>query len=138
MKMYLTQHPGNVPVSVLKLEGSLDGSNYETLIAEARKLYDSGVRNLLLDLGPLTFLSSAGISALHRVALLFQGKKSAELEEGWAAFRAMDRDRDSGVHQHVKLLSPTDKVKGTLDTVGFSSFFEIYTDLEAAVASFKA
>jgi len=136
MEMKFTQYQGTVPVTVLHLEGSLDGSNYEKLVAEASRLYKTGIRNLVLDLSKLTFLSSAGISSIHRVALMFKGKKVEELEEGWAAFRAMDRDRDGGTQQHVKLLNPSKEVSKVLEMVQFKTYFETYTDVHEAVASF--
>jgi anti-anti-sigma regulatory factor len=37
----------------------------------------------------------------------------------------------------VKLLSPTPEVANTLEISGFSSLFEIHTDLKTAVASFQ-
>jgi anti-anti-sigma regulatory factor len=126
------------PVTVLQVAGKLDGSNYKELVAKAEALVESGARNLLLDLGKLTFISSAGISALHRVALLFQGKKKVELEEGWAAFRAIERDGDSGVQKHVKLLNPNEDIIKVLELVSFTRFFEIHTDIDTAVASFQS
>ncbi len=137
MEISTTEYQGNAPVAILRVEGSLDGSNYKELIARASALYDEGAHNLLLDLSKLTYLSSAGISALHQIALLFKGEKPAEVKEGWAAFRAMRRDRNKGVQQHVKLLNPTEQVKDILNLVGFSALFEIYTDTHSAVASFR-
>jgi anti-anti-sigma factor len=137
IEMTVMQDQDTIPVTILQVQGKLDGSNYEALIAEAQTLYNAGTRDLLLDLSTLTFLSSAGLSALHRVALLFQGRKSADLEEGWNSFHAIDRDRGSGAQQHVKLLNPTPEVKKVLELVGFTNFFEIHTELYAAVASFK-
>jgi anti-anti-sigma factor len=137
MELSVTHNQGNVPVTVLHVEGRVDGSNYEKLIAKAQELYESGVRDLLLDLRKVSFLSSAGMSALHRTAKLFHGAVSSTLEEGWAEFRAMDRDRDSGFQKHVKLLSPPEPVWKTLELVGFTRFFEIFEDLDKAVASFQ-
>ncbi len=128
---------GTVPVTILHLDGRLDGSNYQDLIDMAKKQYESGVRDLLLDLGKLTFISSAGISALHRAALTFKGKQAADMEEGWAAFRAMERDREAGKQQHVKLLNPSQEVRRVLETVGFGAFFEIHDNLQQAIASFQ-
>ncbi len=125
-----------LPVSILRLDGKLDGSNFESLIAKGKELYDAGARDLLLDMGKLTYISSAGISALHRVALLFQGVKFEELEEGWRAYRAVGQDSGGAVQQHVKLLNLTDGVKAVLDKVGFLGLFEIYTNLDDALKSF--
>lgn len=134
MEMTITQKPG--AVAVLHLQGKLDGSNYRELIDEAQKLYDSGMRDIIIDLSQLTFMSSAGISALHRMALIFRGEKQAEMDEGWASYRAISRDRDSGYHKHVKLLNPTERVHNALETVGFTTLFEIHKDADLAAASF--
>lgn len=134
MEITITQTSGTL--AVLHLIGKLDGSNYRELINAGQKLYDSGLRNLLIDLSQLTFMSSAGISALHRLALVFRGEKQSAMEEGWAAYRAISRDRETGLQPHVKLLNPTERVLNALETVGFTTIFEIHTDSEAATASF--
>jgi anti-anti-sigma regulatory factor len=137
IEMTVLQDQATSPVTILQVQGKLDGSNYEALIAEAQTLFNAGTRDLVLDLNMLTYLSSAGLSALHRVALIFQGRKSADLEEGWNAFHAIDRDRASGAQKHVKLLNPTREVEKILEMVGFTNFFEIHTDLYEALDSFK-
>jgi anti-anti-sigma regulatory factor len=134
MEMTITQKPG--AVVLLHLKGILDGNSYRDLISEAQKLFDGGARNLVLDLSELTFMSSAGISALHRVALIFRGEKQAEMQEGWGAYHAISRDRTTGLQMHVKLLNPPERVQHALELVGFASFFEVHTDAESAIASF--
>ena len=137
LEMTITQEHGTLPVTVLHVQGKLDGSNYESLVDEAQKLYASGTRHLVMDLEKLTYLSSAGISALHRVALLFQGRQRNELEEGWNAFHAISRDRDDGLQKHVKLLNPSQPVAKVLQMVGFDAYFEIFTEIKQAVTSFQ-
>ena len=127
----------HLPVTVLQLSGKLDGSNYLQLVDEAKKIYHNGVRDLLIDMSRLTYLSSAGITAVHRTALLFRGLSIPDDESGWADFHAIDLDRDKGVQKHVKLLSPQPDVAHTLDIIGFKTLFEIYTDMDTALASFQ-
>jgi anti-anti-sigma regulatory factor len=136
MDMTSRQAQGRVPVTVLQLEGKLDGSNYNELIEEVKMIYHEGVRDLLLDLSRLTYLSSAGIAAIHKAALIFRGVDIPEEESGWASFHAIDRDRDNGVQKHVKLFSPLPEVANILDITGFKTMFEIHSDLDKAVASF--
>jgi anti-anti-sigma factor len=137
MNVLQQKSTNDLPVTVLRLDGKLDGSNYESLITKGKELYDSGSRDLLLDMGKLTYISSAGISALHRLALLFQGKKVEDLEEGWRAYRAVEQDSGGAVQEHVKLLNPTEGVMAVLDKVGFLGLFEFYTDIDKALDSFK-
>ncbi len=136
MEITSTQKQGRVPVTILHLDGKLDGSNHMELVDEAKTIYHAGVRDLLIDLSRLSFLSSAGIAAIHKTALLFRGLELPDEESGWASFHAIDRDRDNGVQKHVKLFSPQPDVANILDLTGFKALFEIYTDLDTAVASF--
>ncbi len=136
MEIIISQNQDTSPVSIMQLKGSLDGSTYEHFITEAQKLYDGGTRNLIVDMTGLTFLSSAGIAALHRIARVFRGEDRTNMEEGWSAIHAMGRDRGNGFQEHIKLLNPNEKIQDVLDMVGFKTFFEIYTDIHPAIASF--
>src|SRR5215211_908587 len=136
MNISVSQAPGRVPVTVIKLDGQLDGQNYQELIAKAQELFQAGARDFLMDLSDLTYISSAGLVALHSVALLARGEQLPDVEGGWSAYRSMGRTSEAGVQRHVKLLNPRSEVMGVLDMVGFSSVFEIYTDREEAVNSF--
>lgn len=136
MDITVSQKPGNVPVTVIKLDGQLDGQNYQDLIDRARELYSAGSRDFVLDLSDLTYISSAGLVALHSVALLVKGEELPDTEQGWSAYRSMGRTSASGVQTHIKLLNPREEVKNVLDMVGFGNVFQIYTDLDEAVQSF--
>ena len=127
------------PVTVMRLEGELDGSSFESLVEEIQRLYDNGMRNLLLDLAQLTFVSSAGLIGLHRTALIMRGEVLEEAEEGWGAFHAASFEMDSSgeKEKHFKLLNPQPLVRKVLDTTGFSNVMPIFADEKAAVASFS-
>jgi hypothetical protein len=74
--------------------------------------------------------------ALHSIANLLRGEKIPDAQMGWAALKSMDRAREAGLHPHVKLLSPQTYVLETFEKAGFTQFFEVFTDLKMAVASF--
>ena len=136
MEISVSQKQGNVPITVIKLDGQLDGQNYQELITKARELFSAGARDFVLDLSDLTYISSAGLVALHSVALLVKGEELPDTEQGWSAYRSMGRTSASGVQSHLKLLNPTDEVRNVLDMVGFGSVFQVFTDLDEAVQSF--
>jgi hypothetical protein len=141
MNITITKTEKPVPISRLHLDGILDGTNFETLMKEAKKLYTAGARNLILDLSLLTYISSAGLGAIHQVALLFRGKKRHEQDESWgdyrwAAYRKIDNRRMYPYEVHVILFSPTKEVRKVLDMIGFGFLFEIFTDLQKAIDSF--
>lgn len=129
---------GQVPVTVLRLEGEVDASNYESLIVQTQALYADGVRNLLLDLAKLSFVSSSGLVALHNMALIMRGETLENAQEGWRAFHAISRDlkKASGPETHFKLLNPQPLVYKVLDTAGFTKVITVFDDEETAVAAF--
>jgi anti-anti-sigma regulatory factor len=136
MNIEVSSEHGRVPVTILRLDGQLDGQSYQELIVRAQELYDAGTRDILLDLGELTYISSAGLVSLHTIALLLRGETLPDPDQGWAAVKAADRSRGAGLQEHVKLLNPRPEVGSVLEMVGFTGFFEIFTDRAAAVGSF--
>ena len=136
MEIIVSQNQDASHVKIMQLQGALDGNSYEYFINEAEKLFDEGVRNILLDMSELSFLSSAGLAALHRIARVFRGEDRSTMEEGWSVIHAMGRERDSGFQEHVKLLNPNENIQSVLDTVGFNTFFEIFADINQALAAF--
>jgi anti-anti-sigma regulatory factor len=136
MTITVSQAQGNVPVTILGIQGDLDASNYLDVIAKAKEICAAGAQHVLIDMGGVPYMSSSGLVALHSVALLVRGEEPPDPEYGWAAFHAIDRDLDSGRQRHVKLLNPQPRVERVLKKAGFDRFFEVFSDQEAAVASF--
>ena len=102
-----TEAQGKAPVTVLHVQGEMDASNYEQLIAKAREAYDAGTRNLLIDMSEMPFMGSSGLVALHSAAIVLQGETPPDPEGGWGALRSIDREREAGLQKHVKLLNPS-------------------------------
>lgn len=136
MEITVSTEQGAVPVTVVKPHGDIDASNYSQLVSKVEALQQGGAQNLLLDLSDVPFMSSAGLVALHSIANMLRGEKMPDMQSGWAALKSIDRSREAGLQKHVKLLSPQQYVAETFDKAGFTQFFEIFTDLTKAVASF--
>lgn len=137
MEINILQEQGKVPVTVIKVAGQLDGQTYQKLISSTQEVINAGTKNILLDLSELTFISSAGLVSLHVIALLLRGEAMPDLDHGWAALKSVNKSRESGIQQHVKLLNPRPEIVNVLEMVGFSSFFEIFNDKQKALESFS-
>ena len=120
MSILVGQEQGKVPVTVLKIEGDIDASSYKALQDKAGEVIEAGASNILLDLGEVGYMGSAGFRAIHAIANML----NAEGEE--CMYRS----------QHVKLLNPRGEVARVIKTLGFDSFLEIHDDRAAAIASF--
>ena len=136
MNISVTKETGRVDVTVLGVEGQLDGQSYQDLIGKAKELFDAGARDFVLDLSDLTYISSAGLVALHSIALMLKGEEMPDTEHGWSAYRSMGRGSEAGMQTHIKLLNPREEVRSVLEMVGFDRVFEIFTDRREAVNSF--
>lgn len=129
----VSQQQGRIPVTVFQLQGDVvDANSYEQLEAQVRAAYESGTRNLLLDLTKVKYISSAGLRALHSIFLLLRGDASAESDQ------VMKKGLMDGTFKspHLKLLNPSPTVMETLRMMGFDMFLEVHRNLKDAVASF--
>ncbi len=136
MELTVTQKAGRVPVSVVQPHGDVDASNYTELIRKVEELVKGDAKDFLIDLSDVPFMSSAGLVALHSIAVLLRGEKPVDPQSGWASLKSIDRTRERGMQTHVKLLNPQQYVAETLDKAGFTQFFEIFADQKKALESF--
>ena len=138
MNITTAQLQGKKSVTAMKLVGELDASCYLDVIAAAKQLYQQGTRDLLLDLSEMTFMSSAGLMALHSITMLMQGKELPNPDDGWGAMHdiAHDVDQTTGFAAHCKLLRPQPRVAKTLTITGFNQILQVFTEQEEALASF--
>lgn len=133
-------HPdGRATVAILRLEGDLDASNFETLIEAGTKAEAAGATDILVDLREVGFMGSSGLVALHSVALLLSGAEGDDIAAGWEAQHAMARSVEGGLQPHLKVLladDPASPLARVMDRTGMSRFIEVFTDESAAIAAF--
>ena len=137
MNISTSQAQGKVPVTVIKIDGQLDGQNYQELIMKAQELYNAGVCDFLLDLSNLTYISSSGLVALCTVALLARGEKLSNTGGGQPASRPLIHSTEAGTQKHVKLLNPRSEITHIFEMVGLATLFDVFMDLDEAVNSFS-
>ncbi len=136
MDITVSTQQGAAPITIVQPHGDVDASNYAELLSRVQSLQKDGARDFLIDLSDVPFMSSAGLVALHSIAILLRGETPTDPQSGWAALKSIDRSREAGMQKHLKLLNPQPYVAETFEKAGFTQFFEIYTDLKKAVASF--
>jgi anti-anti-sigma factor len=125
------------PVTVVALDGELDGASYEGVIDTVHRLYDAGTRNLLLDLTGLSFISSSGLVAVHAAMRVMRGEAPPDTEQGWEALRAIRDEVESGeVQANLRLCGTQDAVQKVLDRTGLGGLIPSYPDRAAALAGF--
>lgn len=136
MEIETTQAEGKPGVVILTLNGDLDGSNFQDVIAKAQQVKTDGASHLLIDMAEVPFMGSAGLVALHSIALLMQGEELPDFENGWAVLHNLKADVTKGPQPYVKITNPQPAIQRGLDKTGMSVFFEIYPDRDSALGSF--
>lgn len=132
LKITVSHEQGPVPVTVFRLEGDIDGTSYEALQTQATSVYQSGTRYLLLDLGKVKYMSSAGLRALHKIFDMLNSDITQESEKKIAR-GVIDGSYKS---PYLKLLNPSRDVLQTLSISGFDMFLEIHKNAKAAIKSY--
>jgi|ERR671923_2064736 anti-anti-sigma regulatory factor len=116
------------PVAVMHLRGGIDASNFVQIVDKAQEIYQNPARNLILDLSEVPSISSTGLAAIHKIALVYSGVPDQ--------IKHPDLTHNSNARKHVKLLSPQPDVEKELETAGLNLFFKVFHDLESALKSF--
>lgn len=100
-------------VKLFEVTGRIDSSNANELGAALDKTVDDGQSNLVLDLGGVEYMSSAGLREMVRV---------------------LKRVKRTG--GDLRIANPSDRVREVLELAGLDTIFEIYPTQVEAVGSF--
>lgn len=100
-------------VQLFEISGRVDSSNADELGGALDRAVDDGKNNIVLDLGGVEYMSSAGLREMVRVLKTVK-KKGGDL----------------------RIANPSDRVKEVLELAGLDSIFEIYSTQVEAVGSF--
>jgi anti-anti-sigma factor len=132
MDIEVSQEQGRRPITVFRIRGEINITTYEQLEQKAREAFNGGMRDLLLDLTEVTYISSAGVRALNSIFKLLRSDSPEESDE------AMRRGINDGTFKspHLKLLNPSPRVMEVLRIAGVDLLLEVHQDLDAAIASF--
>lgn len=128
MEITVTLQQASEPVAVMHLQGDIDASNFVQIVDKAHEIYKNPARNLILDLSEVPNISSTGLAAIHKIALIYSGVPEEKTHP--------DLTHSSNARKHVKLLSPQPDVEKALETAGLKLFFKVFHDLKSALKSF--
>lgn len=120
---------GQPNVTVFHLNGVLDAANEDDFYEQACQAFDSGIHYLLLDMQNLTYISSAGLRALHNIF-----KKCTPERE----FEAARESGEPYKSPYFKLAAASSEVYYVLNLAGFLHNIPFYPTIEDALKSFDS
>jgi len=115
LRIAVSEEKGASPVTVLMLSGDLDSKTYQDLEGKAGELIAGGARRIVLELGGVAFMGSAGLRAMHGIA---------------------HRLQSAGGGAGLRIANPSPAVARVMKTLGFDQMFEIHGSLDEALGSF--
>ena len=95
-------------------EDRLDANNSEELKAELRRLFESGTKDLVVDMKEIHFIDSSGLGAL------VSGYKNASI-----------------LHGSLKLANLQAQVKSMFELTRLHRVFDIFTSVDDALESYR-
>lgn len=133
MEIKVSTVTGRVPVTVAHVEGNVDVSTADIFQANVLGLIKEGARHILLDMGRVPFMSSAGLRALNQIF-----NKLREVNEDNVTDDEMRKGIGEGTYKspHLKLLDLSENTKVAFEGAGFDMYIETFTDRQAAINSF--
>jgi anti-anti-sigma factor len=132
MDVTITQEEGRVPVTVIHVDGKTDSASSDEFEEKVMEVIDAGARHLVLDLGKVPYMSSAGLRVLQHVF-----DKLRSLSAGESNKEMIRQINDGSFNSpNLKLINPTKEVIEVLKMSGFDMLISIEKDLKTAVASF--
>jgi anti-anti-sigma regulatory factor len=130
MEITITLEQASEPVAIMKLVGDINASNFMELVDKANGTYKKPARYLFIDLGEVSTISSTGMVALHKIALIYSGVPQ-DVEEG----QNPDFTHSNEARKFVKLINPQSEVDQSLEKAGMKLYFKFYSDVASALKS---
>jgi len=127
-KLKITKTDGEVPV--LHLAGHLDGETENFLVTEATSIFNTGKKNLIIELSKVDIISSAGLRAIHVIYKMFT--QHPDIEK-WQS----EHPGETFKSPFMKLAQPSSQVHYVLSMAGYLQNIYIYPTLQEAVNSFN-
>jgi anti-anti-sigma regulatory factor len=136
MELTVAIQQAEEPIAIMQIKGDINASNFLEVVNKAQELYNNPARNLILDLSEVTAVSTTGLVALHKIALVYSGVPQEIDTEAATKDRRPDFTHSSNARKFVKLLNPQPDVDKALEKAGMKLFFKVFKDLESAIQSF--
>jgi len=132
MDIIISQEQARVPVTVFHPIGRINMGNIDELTQKAQESFDSGMRDLILDLTEIPSMTSAGLRGISTIFKMLHTGSPAEAKQA-ASPQSTGEKRLS---PHMKLLNPVPDVRKVLNISGFDTFIEIYDHKQEALRAF--
>jgi anti-anti-sigma factor len=134
LNISVTEEQSGTPITVFQLEGRVNMGNADRLMQSLETAFNEGSRNMILDLTGVESVTSAGLRVILRLYKMLGEETAAPAGEPSQTGEVETPSKSP----YLKIVGLHPNVRGVFQIVGIERLFDIYEDLEAARASFKA
>ena len=126
----------HTPITVLHLQGDLDGSGYMTLLETIQQQGNVEAPRMILDFTGVNWISNSGLLGLYMAGSLLQGEPIHDQDgyEVTGRMRSAIEDGQPLTFLHVAALN--EELASILESTGLSTIVTIYPTLEDAISRF--
>ena len=128
MEINISIEKAGEEVAVMKLAGDINASNFMEIVDKAGEVYKNPSRYLIIDLGDVPSISSTGMVAIHKIALIYSGVPQDVVENENPDFTHSQEAR-----KYVRLVNPQPGVDEALTKAGMKLFFKFYENVDSAL-----
>lgn len=111
-------HPGRL--KIVSVTGRVNAANADQVQQAGSFAYETGARSLVLDLGGVDGITSAGLRAVLHIYRMFDRTEYNRVE----------------VSKNLKLVIQSPRVLNVFKMAGFDEYLEIFDDAQQAILSF--
>ena len=130
MDITITIEKASEEAAVMKLASEVNASNFMEIVDKAGETYKNPARYLIIDLSDVPSISSTGMVALHKIALIYSGVPQ-DVKEG----ENPNFTHSNEARKYVKLVNPQPGVDESLTKAGMKLFFKFFDDVDSALKS---
>ena len=117
--------------TVLHFEGTLDGQTEKLAVQAAQEVLDSGSKSLVINMGKVDMVTSAGLRALHTIYKMFTPMEDIQ---DWQAKHGDEPFKS----QNFVLAEPPSQVHYVLSIAGFLQSILIFPNMQEALEYIKS
>ncbi len=124
------------PITVLHLQGALDGSGYITLLEATQEQISTEAPRLILDFTGVNSISNSGLLGLYMAGSLLHGEPIHDLDGYEVTSRMRNAIEDGQPLTYLHLAALNDDLTSVLESTGFRPLVTTYPTLEEAISRF--
>ena len=106
MELSVSIQQAEEPIAIMRIQGDIDASTFMTVVNKAQEIHNNPARHLIIDLSEVDSVSTTGLVALHKIALVYSGASHEMDADAPTKERRPDFTHHSNARKFCKIAQP--------------------------------